>query len=114
MSVKEFFLKVQFSIRLQMMMLTLRKTDSIYSYPMMVYLNFNKSRVYDKYKKGQSIKNQVISRANTMKVSLLRHINRDPSDALLERYMSMMESAETRFEIEEFMMEHNIILNEKN
>lgn len=87
---------------------SVKRVDSLYSYPLLVYLTLNKESVKSKYLNGKSMKDIVIAKANMMSKSLTRHLLRDKSkmdEAVLERYYNYCERKQDQSE-NEYDIEH--------
>lgn len=93
-----------FHIEYKIMMITMRKLqDNLFSFPMIIYLTFNKDTIRKKYLAGKSLQSQLKIKA----ASIARQLTREPSFEVLNRYYQFceyyQEKRETGYEIDEFI-----------
>lgn len=84
---------------------TLKRISNLYTYPLLVYLEFNKELVKTKFINGKSMTAIVLSKAEIIASSMSRHMSRaiiPPSNSVIERYEKYLEKKHNQQEIEEY------------
>lgn len=87
---------------------------NLYSYPIIIYLTFQKKTVRYKYINGKSMNDIIEAKAKLISVSMIRHMKREPleyNSELYYRYQKWCQRQINAKEIEDFIKEYNLNVN---
>ena len=83
-----------------------KRPDNIFSYPLLIYVTFNKKRLKERFLNGEELSKILTGRVNIMQNSLMRKINRETiifDSPLGQRYQRFCIRAMERREKEEYL-----------
>ena len=106
------FKKILFNIDVWWTKQILRQSDSLFAYPILIHLEFNKDWYYQRYLKGISVENSVIKKADMMAKSLQRKFNRIIPPKVYHRLQRIKDHIEEQKEINESIELDNKIIEE--
>lgn len=79
--------------------------DSLWSFPVLIDLKFNKSNYWERYKRNISVLNSVESKIKILRARYLRNVEREYPDGFYERYKRFKEYQRNKKAFEQLQRE---------
>lgn len=97
----KFLKRVAFLIQYKYAMTIVKRTGTIFTYPLLVRMSFKKEEMFERYLEGKSVWDQVVSMLDIIETSMRRHLTRECSPELSRRLNRYKASKQRRQDVED-------------